>query len=113
VVEAALRAARRVNDYSTAVRVFEGLREKVENEGQYKQYVEALADVRKELGECVLGVPCERRVGSSRQTASSISVWRPQDRSAGRRALPNAAASHRVLWALAPVRLLTYLKAPC
>ncbi|PWN99861.1 COX5A-domain-containing protein [Tilletiopsis washingtonensis] len=50
VVEAALRAARRVNDYSTAVRVFEGLREKVENEGQYKQYVEALADVRKELG---------------------------------------------------------------
>lgn len=40
-----------MNDYSTAVRVFEGIREKVENETQYKQYVEALKDVREELGE--------------------------------------------------------------
>ena len=31
VVEAAVRAARRVNDYATAVRVFEGIKEKVEN----------------------------------------------------------------------------------
>lgn len=52
VIESALRASRRVNDFSTAVRVFEGLKEKVENEGQYNQYVDALADVRKELGEC-------------------------------------------------------------
>ncbi|PWN26287.1 COX5A-domain-containing protein [Jaminaea rosea] len=50
VIEAALKAARRVNDYSTAVRVFEGIREKVENKRQYEQYVEALKDVREELG---------------------------------------------------------------
>jgi len=50
VIEAALRAARRVNDYSTAVRIFEGLREKVENKGQYEQYLEELKDLRQELG---------------------------------------------------------------
>ncbi|PWN53737.1 COX5A-domain-containing protein [Violaceomyces palustris] len=54
VIESALRASRRVNDYSTAVRVFEGIKQKVENEGQYKQYVEALKGVREELGECLL-----------------------------------------------------------
>lgn len=50
VIEAALRASRRVNDFATAVRVFEGLKEKVENESQYKQYLEELAPVREELG---------------------------------------------------------------
>lgn len=50
VIEAALRASRRVNDYSTAVRIFEGIKQKVENENQYKQYVEALKGVREELG---------------------------------------------------------------
>lgn len=50
VIEAALRASRRVNDYSTAVRVFEGIREKVENQNQYQQYLEALKEVREELG---------------------------------------------------------------
>jgi len=50
VVEAALRAARRVNDYSTAVRVFEGIREKVENKQQYQAYLEELKGVREELG---------------------------------------------------------------
>jgi cytochrome c oxidase subunit 5a len=50
VVEAALRAARRVNDYSTAVRVFEGIREKVENKQQYLAYLEELKGVREELG---------------------------------------------------------------
>jgi len=50
VIEAAVRAARRVNDYSTAVRIFEGLREKVENKKQYEQYLEELKDVRQELG---------------------------------------------------------------
>jgi cytochrome c oxidase subunit 5a len=55
VIEAALRAARRVNDYSTAVRVFEGIREKVENKQQYHAYLEELKSVREELGEpCVL-----------------------------------------------------------
>jgi cytochrome c oxidase subunit 5a len=50
VVEAAVRAARRVNDYATAVRVFEGVREKVENKQQYQAYLEELKGVRDELG---------------------------------------------------------------
>ncbi|CUA67497.1 Cytochrome c oxidase subunit 6, mitochondrial [Rhizoctonia solani] len=50
VIEAALRAARRVNDYSTAVRIFEGIREKVENKGQYEAYLNELKGVREELG---------------------------------------------------------------
>lgn len=50
VVEAALRASRRVNDYATAVRVFEGIREKVENKKQYEAYLEELKPVREELG---------------------------------------------------------------
>ncbi|KAF8586084.1 cytochrome c oxidase [Ramaria rubella] len=50
VIEAALRAARRVDDYATAVRVFEGIKEKVENKGQYDQYVQELKGVREELG---------------------------------------------------------------
>ncbi|KAI0053391.1 COX5A-domain-containing protein [Auriscalpium vulgare] len=50
VIESALRAARRVNDYSTAVRIFEGVREKVENKNQYEAYLEELKPVREELG---------------------------------------------------------------
>ncbi|KAI9314332.1 cytochrome c oxidase subunit VA-domain-containing protein [Dichotomocladium elegans] len=50
VIESALRASRRVNDYATAVRIFEGIKEKVENEGQYKQYLDELAPLRQELG---------------------------------------------------------------
>ncbi|KIP04933.1 hypothetical protein PHLGIDRAFT_92830 [Phlebiopsis gigantea 11061_1 CR5-6] len=50
VVEAAVRAARRVNDYATAVRVFEGVREKVENKQQYKAYLDELKGLREELG---------------------------------------------------------------
>lgn len=50
VVEAALRAARRVNDYSTAVRIFEGIKEKVENKQQYQAYLDELKPVREELG---------------------------------------------------------------
>ncbi|KAG0874225.1 hypothetical protein G6F15_010660 [Rhizopus arrhizus] len=50
VIESALKASRRVNDFATAVRVFEGLKDKVENEGQYKQYLEELAPIRQELG---------------------------------------------------------------
>lgn len=50
VVEAALRASRRVNDYSTAVRIFEGIKEKVENKEQYKAYLDELKPVRDELG---------------------------------------------------------------
>lgn len=50
VVEAAVRAARRVNDYATAVRVFEGVKEKVENKAQYEAYLTELKPLREELG---------------------------------------------------------------
>ncbi|KAL1974951.1 hypothetical protein VTN31DRAFT_5155 [Thermomyces dupontii] len=50
VLAAALRAARRVNDFPTAVRIFEGIRAKVENEAQYQQYLEKLDGLRRELG---------------------------------------------------------------
>ncbi|KAF5332461.1 hypothetical protein D9611_005353 [Ephemerocybe angulata] len=50
VVAAAVRAARRVNDYATAVRVFEGVKEKVENKQQYQAYVDELKPLREELG---------------------------------------------------------------
>lgn len=50
VVEAALRAARRVNDFPTAVRIFEGIKAKVENKDQYKQYLDELKPLREELG---------------------------------------------------------------
>jgi cytochrome c oxidase subunit 5a len=54
IIESALRASRRVNDYSTAVRVFEGIKEKVENKSQYEKYLEALKPVKDELGEWTL-----------------------------------------------------------
>ncbi|KAI5365533.1 Putative cytochrome c oxidase, subunit Va/VI [Septoria linicola] len=50
VITAALRAARRVNDYPTAVRIFEGIKAKVENKGQYEEYVQELKGIREELG---------------------------------------------------------------
>ena len=50
IIEAALRAARRVNDFSTCVRIFEGIEEKVENSSQYTEYLEELKGVRQELG---------------------------------------------------------------
>ncbi|KAK2782030.1 Cytochrome c oxidase subunit 6 [Emmonsiellopsis sp. PD_33] len=50
VMAAALKAARRVNDFPTAVRVFEGIRAKVENKGQYELYLQELKGLREELG---------------------------------------------------------------
>ncbi|KAL8904178.1 MAG: hypothetical protein Q9207_003441 [Kuettlingeria erythrocarpa] len=50
VITAALRAARRVNDFPTAVRIFEGIQAKVENEHQYQEYLEDLKPIREELG---------------------------------------------------------------
>jgi cytochrome c oxidase subunit 5a len=50
ILREAILAARRQNCFATAVRVFAGLRSKVENEKQYKMYCEALKDVRDELG---------------------------------------------------------------
>jgi cytochrome c oxidase subunit 5a len=71
VVIAALKAARRVNDFPTAVRIFEGtshldpkitapyatpanrlvgIKAKVENKHQYQEYLDELKPVREELG---------------------------------------------------------------
>lgn len=50
VCESALRAARRVNDFATAVRIFEGIQEKVENKTQYQAYLDELKPIREELG---------------------------------------------------------------
>ncbi|KAH7362026.1 cytochrome c oxidase polypeptide VI [Plectosphaerella cucumerina] len=50
VVAAALKAARRVNDFATAIRIFEGIKSKVENKGQYEQYLAELKPLREELG---------------------------------------------------------------
>lgn len=40
-----------MNDYATAVRIFEGIGQKVENQQQYKAYLDEFAGVRKELGK--------------------------------------------------------------
>ncbi|KAF2111314.1 cytochrome c oxidase subunit VA-domain-containing protein [Lophiotrema nucula] len=50
VIISALRAARRVNDFPSAVRVFEGIKFKVENKGQYQEYLTELEPIREELG---------------------------------------------------------------
>ncbi|KAH9904734.1 cytochrome c oxidase polypeptide VI [Xylariomycetidae sp. FL2044] len=50
VLQAALKAARRVNDYPTAVRIFEGIKAKVENKGQYQAYLDELKPLREEFG---------------------------------------------------------------
>lgn len=41
MVEATIRAAWCLNDYSTAVHVLEGVKEKVDNKKQYQVYVDA------------------------------------------------------------------------
>ena len=50
VVTEALRASRRVNDFATSVRIFEGIKQKVENKNQYAAYLEELKPIREELG---------------------------------------------------------------
>lgn len=50
VIQKALEACRRVNDYPTAVRTFEALKHKVENQQQYQAYLDELKDTRAELG---------------------------------------------------------------
>lgn len=50
VIQKALEACRRVNDYSTAVRTFEALKHKVENKEQYNAYLDELKDIRQSLG---------------------------------------------------------------
>ncbi|KAK9474363.1 uncharacterized protein V1510DRAFT_412037 [Dipodascopsis tothii] len=50
VIEKALEAARRTNDFATAVRVFEALKLKVPKPSQYQAYLEELKDIREALG---------------------------------------------------------------
>ncbi|KAI9781223.1 MAG: Cytochrome c oxidase subunit 6 [Peltula sp. TS41687] len=50
VVRAALRAARRVHDFPTAVRIFEGLKAKVQNVTEYNEYLEETKEDREEMG---------------------------------------------------------------
>merc|ERR1712130_176552 len=49
VIQKALEACRRVNDYPTAVRTFEALKHKVENKEQYQAYLDELKETRQEL----------------------------------------------------------------
>lgn len=50
VLEHGLLAARRLNDFPAAVRLFEALKQKVDNEQQYQAYLDELKDTREELG---------------------------------------------------------------
>jgi len=52
VVESALQAARRINNYGSAVRIMDAVKVKVENQNQYKQYLQELNGTLTELGEC-------------------------------------------------------------
>ncbi|KAI8057046.1 cytochrome c oxidase subunit VA-domain-containing protein [Syncephalis plumigaleata] len=56
-ITAALHACRRVNDFPTAVRVFDALREKT-NDQQYKEYMAILQPVKEQLG-----VPTKEELG--------------------------------------------------
>jgi cytochrome c oxidase subunit 5a len=50
IIEAALKACRRLDDFSTAVRIFGGLKGKTENDRQYEQYLAYLRPLMDELG---------------------------------------------------------------
>lgn len=69
VIEAALRAARRVDDYSTAVRILEGVKAKVENKTQYDAYLSELKGTKDDLGVCdllfLLNLYWSRRINMS------------------------------------------------
>lgn len=58
VLEAALRACRRLNDFSQAVRVFGALREKCKDDTEYHGYVKYLQHIKEELG-----VPAPEDIG--------------------------------------------------
>jgi cytochrome c oxidase subunit 5a len=50
VLEAALRAARRLGDYAAAMRVFGALRQKCKDDKEYEGYVRHLDSLKMELG---------------------------------------------------------------
>lgn len=50
VLEAALRACRKLNDLAAAMRIFGALRQKCSDDAQYEEYVKYLEPIKKELG---------------------------------------------------------------
>jgi cytochrome c oxidase subunit 5a len=54
VLEAALKASRRLNDFATACRVFGGLKLKTADDTQFNEYVTWLRPLMNELGICTL-----------------------------------------------------------
>ena len=52
VIEEALKASRRMNSFSTAVRVLEGLEQKSYKKEQYQLYLKELQPLLNELGVC-------------------------------------------------------------
>lgn len=50
VLEAALRACRRLDDFAAAVRVFGALRQKCKNDAEYLEYSQYLKPIKEELG---------------------------------------------------------------
>ena len=50
ILEAAMRAARRLDDFPTAMRVLSGLKNKMPKKKIYEQYMEHLKPLREELG---------------------------------------------------------------
>lgn len=81
VVDSALRCARKVNDYATAVRILEGVREKVENKGQYKAYLEELKGTIEELGTSSIANIADAQVSLAKRTytMSSSNMHFPHD----------------------------------
>lgn len=60
VIVAALKCARKVDDYATAVRIIEGISVKVENKGQYEAYLDELKPTLDELGESGFSSHCRQ-----------------------------------------------------
>lgn len=52
VLEAALRACRRLNDFATSVRIFGAVKEKLPGQREYEEYVGYLRPLMDELGTC-------------------------------------------------------------
>lgn len=56
VIVKALEAARRADDYATAVRVFEAIKLKVPAKHHYEAYLEELSEIRQSLGMFILSL---------------------------------------------------------
>nr|CAG8561449.1 13278_t:CDS:2 [Entrophospora candida] len=50
IIRASLKATRRINNYSIAVRIFEGLKQRLGSESKYNEYLDELKPIKEELG---------------------------------------------------------------